>query len=77
MAGRAINVELNDGRVVKVVFNQKGLIDLTPYMKVEVILPAEKMAKTRYQSHFKMASEALFEQTQKGPILRSQFTEAE
>ncbi|WP_338635032.1 HNH endonuclease [Spirobacillus cienkowskii] len=77
MAGRAINVELDDGRVVKVVFDQKGLIDLTPYMKVEVRMPAGEMFDNKYGKHFKMATEELKRQIEADPILKSKFTKQE
>jgi hypothetical protein len=77
MAGRALNVELDDGRVVKVVFNQKGLPDFTPYMKAEVAFSPKTMFEKNYEAHLSMSSEALWAEVQKDPVLKRKFTEAE
>lgn len=77
MAGRAINVELDDGRVVKVVFNQKGLVDLTPHMKVELVFPPKTMFEKDYKKHLSMSSKALWAEVQKDPVLKSKFTAQE
>ena len=77
MAGRAINIELDDGRVVKVVFNQKGLPIFTSHMKTEVIFPQKTMLETNYGEHFKMATKELKRQIAEDPALRKKFTKQE
>ncbi|WP_338635015.1 hemagglutinin repeat-containing protein [Spirobacillus cienkowskii] len=77
MAGRAINVELNDGRVVKVVYDQKGLPGFTPHMKTEVIFSQKTMLETNYEEHLTMSTKALWAEVQKDPVLKRKFTEAE